>query len=243
MNAEFKYPGAELHLFAEARNWRAYLAGKLQPLFGRRVLEVGAGIGSMTQALCSGREALWLGLEPDEELFLQLQEKIEQRQLPASCRVVNGTLKMLDGAEKDFDNIIYIDVLEHIEDARTELAMAAERLAKNGVVIAVCPAHQWLFSPFDASIGHFRRYNRQTYRDQTPDSLEIIESYYMDSVGLAASIGNKVALRASVPTLGQIKIWDRLMVPLSRIMDKLLFNSIGKSVVAVWRRKDARPDT
>ena len=46
------YPGGELELFAVARNWKAYFARVLQPYIGRSVLEVGAGLGATTKALC-----------------------------------------------------------------------------------------------------------------------------------------------------------------------------------------------
>jgi hypothetical protein len=59
---------------------------------------------------------------------------------------------------------------------------------------------------------------------------------YLDSVGLAASLANRTLLRQSIPTARQIMIWDRLMVPMSRILDPLLGYRAGKSILAVWSR-------
>ena len=57
---------------------------------------------------------------------------------------------------------------EHIENDREELERAAARLRPGGRVIVLAPAHQWLFTPFDAAIAHFRRYNRSMMRNLRP---------------------------------------------------------------------------
>jgi hypothetical protein len=101
----------------------------------------------------------------------------------------------------------------------------------------LAPAHQWLFTPFDQAIGHYRRYTRPMLAALTPESLEIRRLIYMDSVGLAASLANRLLLRQSMPTPRQIAVWDKLMVRLSRVVDPLIGRNFGKSVVAVWRKK------
>jgi hypothetical protein len=40
-----------------------------------------------------------------------------------------------------------------------------------------------------------------------------------------------------MPTLPQILLWDRIMVPVSRLLDPLLAYRFGKSIIAVWRRR------
>ena len=84
---------------------------------------------------------------------------------PPSCRIAvksaSGTLSELSDSDK-FDTILYMDVFEHIEDDRAELERAAAQLAPDGHLIVLAPAHQWLFTPFDESIGHYRRYSRRT---------------------------------------------------------------------------------
>lgn len=102
----------------------------------------------------------------------------------------------------------------------------------------LCPAHQFLFTPFDAAIGHHRRYDAPRLRAVAPPSLELERCIYLDAVGMLASLGNKLLLRSASPTEGQIQLWDRLMVPLSTHLDGWLGHRLGKSVLAVWRRPD-----
>ena len=230
-----RYVGNELALFSGALHWKAYLRDVLGPHLGSDVLEVGAGMGSTTKVLTKAHAGRWTCLEPDATLASDIRRKVVAGELPESCRVVRGTLAALAEPER-FDSILYIDVLEHIEDDAAEANLATTFLRPGGKLIVLCPAHQWLYSPFDRAIGHFRRYSKRTLRSAIPASLELLELAYLDSVGLLASAGNRFLTRAADPSPAQVAIWDRLMVPMSRVLDPLVGNSFGKSVFGIWRK-------
>ena len=238
---DFKYVGSELDLFSSVRNWKTYWSSQIRPFIGRDVLEAGAGIGSNTRFLDVGQEGCprafyrWVCLEPDSELLARLAANIGNLPRTPPYETFCGTLENLDAGQQ-FDTILYIDVLEHIEDDRSELECAASHLRSGGRIIVLAPAHQWLFTPFDQAIGHFRRYDRSMIRKISPKGLEIQQLRYLDCAGLAASIANRLMLRQSMPARGQLKFWDSRLVPVSRAMDKLLRYTIGKSIIAVWRR-------
>ncbi len=140
-------------------------------------------------------------------------------------------------ASECFDTILYIDVLEHIDDDRGELTRAAAHLKPGGHVIVLSPAHQFLYAPFDRAIGHFRRYSRSSLRAAAPAGLHETRLVYLDSVGLLASAANRLLLSQSMPTESQILAWDRLMIPLSRLLDPLFMGRAGKSILGVWQRE------
>ena len=227
------YIGDELSLFEHATHWKDYYGGRLKPFLKGRVLEVGAGIGGTTKSLCDGTQANWICLEPDATLADRIADLLAKRELPACCRLHVGTLEDLPATDGQFDAILYIDVIEHIEDDAAELRRAYARLAPGGAILIVVPAHQWLFSPFDKAIGHFRRYSRDMVRRALPAGCHIRQLVYLDSVGLLASAANKLFLKQSYPTLAQIKFWDSTIVPVSRLADRLTGFSLGKSVLAV----------
>jgi hypothetical protein len=236
MSSADRYVGNELELFAQARNWKAYLASQIQPHLGLQVAEVGAGIGSSTAALASGSRGSWLCLEPDTELAALLRAAVARGALPSSCDVQSSTLAQLE-PQRRFDTILYIDVLEHIDDDRAEVLLASERLESNGKLIILSPAHAWLFSPFDAAIGHHRRYTRSTLEAVMPPAMRPLECKYLDSVGLLASTGNRFISRQKLPKPSQVALWDHFMVPLSRVLDPWLRYSLGKSVLGVWQKR------
>ena len=233
-NSSRAYPGGELELFRCARNWKRYLVDRLRPHIAGDVAEVGAGLGAMTVVLCGGGVTHWLCLEPDPSMAARMAKAIEEGELPAVCGVFNGILADITD-ESRFDTILYVDVLEHIEDDRVELEHAARRLKRGGRLVVLSPAHPWLFSPFDKAIGHFRRYRLADTAGLAPPGVTLVAAEYLDSVGLLASLANKLWLRSPMPTMSQILIWDRLMVPLSRLFDRLTFRRLGKSVLFVWR--------
>jgi len=229
------YPGQELEIFAAATVWKAYLARQLKRYLGRRVLEVGAGVGGTTRALATTCDAEWWCLEPDRKLAQALGRALLDGELAARCHLVIGTLRNIPSGER-YDSLLYIDVLEHIEGDREELANAALLLASSGHLVVVVPAHPWLFSAFDAAVGHHRRYVKRTLAALTPPGLRLVKLAYLDSAGLLASMGNHLLLRSAIPTPGQIAFWDKVLVRLSKVLDPCTGHRLGKSILAVWKR-------
>lgn len=225
---EHTYPGEELEIFAEAINWKRYVRAALSGYLRGRILEVGAGLGATTRVLCRDIRGEWLCLEPDQELS-------SKAQVPSGVDWMCGTLLDLPDSAQ-FDCVLYLDVLEHIEDDNAELERASSHLNPGGTLVVLAPAHQRLYSPFDARIGHYRRYDRAMIRRVGPSGLILERLRYLDSVGLLASGANRMLLRQSDPSLTQVLFWDRVMVPCSRVLDRLFLHRLGKSVLAVWRR-------
>jgi SAM-dependent methyltransferase len=232
---EFTYSGKELNLFAKAKNWKSYVKTLLKRDIKGDVLEVGAGIGTNTCLLCSCSYKEWLCLEPDPHLFQILEAEIDAVGI-ANCYAQKGTIDVLTD-EKMFDSILYLDVLEHIHEDREEIAKVVRHLKTDGNLIILAPAHQWLFTPFDEAIGHYRRYSKLTLKAVLPNSIEVTKLVYIDSVGLLASLANKLLLKQSQPGLRQIRTWDRLMVPISRSIDAILGYQLGKTVLLIGKKK------
>lgn len=231
---EFKYVGSELDLFAEVLNWKSYWARQIRPYLHGDILEVGAGIGSNAEFLDPGSPGHTVCLEPDPQLTEQLSQRISRINSGRTSEAVCGTLNTLKS--RQFDAIVYIDVLEHIEKDHDELNAAAALLRPGGRVIVLSPAHQYLYTPFDAAIGHFRRYSRKSLRAVSPPALRLETLKYIDSVGMLASSANRLFLQQSMPTRSQLRVWDKWMIPVSTVLDPVLLHSIGKSVLAVWQR-------
>lgn len=230
--SNINYPGKELEIFSAAANWKSYWASRIKDHMGRVILEVGAGIGSNTQLLWKDDFKRWVCLEPDEQLLKQLSSFLGEHDCTSNCELVNGTLMDLP-QNSLFDTILYIDVLEHIEDDKAEINLAVRHLTPRGKLIILSPAHNCLFSKFDEAIGHYRRYNKNMLKELIPNGYKFITLEYLDSVGLFMSFGNSILLRSSNPSEKQIKIWDSLIVPLSRLFDKIVRFHFGKTILAV----------
>ncbi len=220
--------GSELESFARARRWKGYLKSEIRPFIGPRVAEVGAGIGTMTSVLADVPALFWLAIEPDRHLAEQIPRA-------PRMRVFVGRLSDLPAGEL-FDSILYVDVVEHIHDDAAELEHASAHLLPGGRLIVLVPAHNFLFTPFDAAIGHFRRYNKRMLLRAVPRDLHLRRLRYLDSVGMLASLANKLVLRQAAANPGQIRLWDGYMVPISKVLDPLLGFTLGKSLLGVWSK-------
>lgn len=236
--ADFEYVGSELEVFQYAVNWKTYFRSQISEHLTGDVLEVGGGLGATTELLCDGRQQSWTVLEPDAALREQAQARFVTKPPASPIDLRSGTVEDLP-SDQLFQAIIYIDVLEHIEDDQGELRRAAEHLASDGRLVVLAPAHNYLFSEFDRAIGHYRRYSRRMLLDVAPSGLELVRARYLDSVGMCASLANRWFLRKNRPTLGNIRFWDSYLVRASRLIDPVLGYALGKSVLAVWRKRAA----
>lgn len=225
-----KYQGSELELFQDATIWKKYFSKQMRPYLRGKVLEVGAGIGGNIQYLLNENITSWTALEPDQKLAEQIKDSGDK------VSVVNGFLD--DIKDEKFDTIIYLDVLEHIEDDAEEFQKAVNKLSVGGHLIVLCPAHNFLFSPFDKAIGHFRRYNKSMYRKFQNNSVTLHKLKYLDFFGFFLSFINSFFLSSAQPTHGQIQFWDKVVVRFSKIIDPLLNFNAGKSILGIWKKTD-----
>jgi hypothetical protein len=230
----YKYPGQELTLFENAVNWKKYFASHIAPVLHGSVLEVGAGIGGTTSSLNNNPSLKWFVYEPDEVMREKLRTAIITGELPSNTSILE---EYPSTSGEKFDAIIYIDVLEHITQDGRELNKAAEHLVPGGHLVVLSPAFQFLYSPFDMAIGHYRRYNRREIRALTPSSTSVTKIIYLDSAGFFASLLNKLLLKQKYPTKKQVSFWDNWMIPVSKITDRIFLYSFGKSVLGIWKKQ------
>ncbi|MEI9944366.1 MAG: class I SAM-dependent methyltransferase [Chitinophagaceae bacterium] len=234
MSDQYTYPGDELSLFQHATNWKKYFFSRLMPYVKGDVLEAGAGLGANTKWLYNNKITHLVLLEPDTEMSLLLKEKVESDKTKKNITVINGTLNEV--TDQRFDAILYIDVLEHIEKDREEMMKAVSLLKPNGHLVVLSPAFQSLYSPFDKEIGHYRRYTKKQLRKITPRLLRLVKLQYLDSIGFFASAANRMMLKQSSPSIKQVHLWDKWMIPVSKFTDKLFFHSFGKSILGIWQK-------
>lgn len=230
---EISYVGTELDVFSFATNWKAYVRSKIAKYLVGRVLEPGAGIGAATELLYDGTPEKWVCLEPDRELARRIPER--SLTSPERCEVRIGTLADVDPAER-FTCIVYMDVLEHIQHDAAELALAAQHLESGGHLVVLSPALPSLYTEFDAAIGHYRRYTKQSLRTVAPQGVAEELCIYLDGLGALLSLGNRLLLHSAAPKKKQILFWDRVVIPVSRLTDKLIAHSTGRSILTVWKK-------
>jgi SAM-dependent methyltransferase len=239
MVGEVPYVGQELELFALATNWKRYVKAQIGKYLTGDVLEIGAGIGGTTLALHDGSARRWICLEPDVGQAKRLRGTVVKNRDVCAPAVIAGSLRAL-ADRPAFDCMLYLDVLEHIQDDRRQIQEAARLVRRRGHIVILSPAHQWLFNEFDKSVGHLRRYDKRSLRSLMPSGWIERKLAYLDSVGVLLLLANVIALRQALPSRLQLSLWDRLCVPLSRVIDSILMGNFGKSILAVWEKRESK---
>ena len=219
------YDGWELEYFDRAINFRNYQFDILKKYIKGIVAEVGPGNGSFLKYYLPLAEQIDL-YEPSNN-FIDNLKKIKNQK----TSIINNNFTQKDNA---YDTILYLDVLEHIENDENELEIAFKSLKKGGALIVNVPAFQHLYSQFDKDIDHFRRYSKNDLKKLTNKfKFSKTKLIYYDSIGYFLSIGSKLITKNYLNNFEKkIKIWDTLM-PISKIIDLIIFNLIGKSLIMI----------
>lgn len=227
--AEGGYTGSEnLEVMREAGNYNAWLLRLIRdhaPAQGR-VLDFGAGAGTFARPLQA--QGLRMScLEPDAALAASLRA--------AGLPVVSAPEQLEDGV---FDLIYSLNVLEHIEDDVGALRAVHSKLRPGGRLLIYVPAFQVLYGSMDRQVGHLRRYRRHDLvRRIRSAGFTVEKSRYADSIGFFAALAFRV-LGSSSGNLNpaHVRLYDRVVFPLSLLLDCVSWPFFGKNVTVIARR-------
>jgi SAM-dependent methyltransferase len=151
---------------ASAVRYQGWVFTAVRPHLGARILEIGSGIGSMTQWLTT--YAPTIATDVDDSLLETLRARSRSwAAQPVATQNFDIAADTPDGLYSGVDTVISFNVLEHIEDdvsalrGMRDVLMASDARGPRRLIIFV-PAHQWAFGEIDRTLGHCRRYSRKT---------------------------------------------------------------------------------
>jgi SAM-dependent methyltransferase len=198
------------------------------------VLEIGAGIGTITEKLEPGLELL-IALEVDRFYVDRLKNKFRGKPhvRPYLSDVALADWESLK-AER-LDSIVLSNVLEHIPDDAQAVRRFRQILNPGGKVLVLVPALPQLFGAIDEAVGHHRRYTTAALREVLEgNGFEVERMEWMNLVGIPGWFMNsRVMRRRSVPKL-QLKVYDRIAPLLARAESHVKL-PVGMSLFAVAR--------
>jgi 2-polyprenyl-3-methyl-5-hydroxy-6-metoxy-1,4-benzoquinol methylase len=232
-----RYAADDLETMQEARRYSAHLFNLFRPHLGKRVLEVGSGIGTMSRPLAEAAD-LVLGLEPNVNCAARARAAMAGHPR-FSLRVCH--LEECDRAElasQRFDTVICVNVLEHIADDAGALRTFKDVLVPGGRVLIFVPAVQAAYGPLDAELGHHRRYSKPTLAQAFTDAgLGLVSLRYTNPIGLVGWMYNAHVSKSTAHSLTQVKLFETLVAPWALPLERLITPPIGLSLVAVGRTR------
>ena len=156
------YTLADQQRMTRAKNYFAWQASLALPHLGRRVLEIGAGIGNFTELLLD-RESV-VALDVEAACIDALKRRFPGRSnLIATVGDAGAGLAGL--APYHLDSCVCLNVLEHIGNDVDTLRNIAAILTPGGRIVLIVPAFPALSGPIDRNLGHHRRYTQASLRD------------------------------------------------------------------------------
>ena len=223
-----------------ARNYFAWQSRLVVRELGRRVVEVGCGIGNFTRLLLD-RELL-IALDSEKACVDALRASLGE--LPnvraLACSVEGPEFRELAGCHPD--SVLCVNVLEHVEDDLAALRAMREIVVPGGVVVLLVPAFPALYGPIDRNLGHYRRYRRGGLI-QLADAagLSVDKLHYVNFVGFFGWWLNARVFKREAQSDAQIALFDRVVAPISSVIEGLVSPPFGQSLLAVLR-KSGRED-
>ena len=134
----------------------------MRPYLGNQVLEIGAGIGNMTVNLIP-RTEYW-ATEVNPLYLADLRKLIQTRPY---LRVAFTDVNKPDSfpTKKQFDTVVCINGLEHVENDVAALRNIRCILEEGGRAIIVVPQGPSLYGSLDRELGRYRRYTKEQLID------------------------------------------------------------------------------
>jgi len=209
--------------------WQFRLA---EAQLGRRVLEIGCGLGNFTRHL----------LDRDLVLGVDVEQECITKRLTAFAAYPNLVSMCLDVQDQSFlelrkykpDSIACLNVLEHIKDDVLALTHMQKVLSPGGKAILIVPAFESLYGPIDERLGHFRRYTKHSMaRAAAQAGFRVQTLRFMNGVGFFGWWVNAHILKRTEQSEAQIGFFDSAIVPILSKLEGVIEPFVGQSIFTV----------
>ena len=208
---------------------------KFRPFLGRRVLEIGSGVGNITKFLL------------DRELIIATDVELKYLALLKNTfgKYKKFVIEHLDlsGSEMEryqsyhIDSVLCFNVLEHIEQDEKALENIYNLLEPRGRLLLLVPSHPWLYGSLDQHLGHHRRYRKKELKNKLEAmGFKVIFLKYFNRIGILGwFLNSKILRRKRLPSF-QLRIYN-LLVPLFKL-EKIFPFPFGTSLLVVAEKSE-----
>jgi 2-polyprenyl-3-methyl-5-hydroxy-6-metoxy-1,4-benzoquinol methylase len=223
----------DLELMNSAINYIDYQYNYIYPFIGNDILEVGGGIGNITKKIIRVDNQITV-VEPNHFCVERLKSRLANHQNIDIIENYFDTKLSASLANRNFDTILCINVLEHIDDDEMTIKLFRHLISKEGNVVLIVPAHTWAFGEIDKAVGHFRRYNQKVFFQLLRSKGFKIKFWrYFNVIGLLGWAVNARILKITSQNTSQIKLFDKYFIPIQRKIESIFRFPFGQSLLVV----------
>ena len=213
---------------ATAVNHRRWFIELALPYLGDDPIEIGSGLGDYALEW-SEHLPRFTATEADPDRLVLLKERL------ADHPSIDVRQMLLPTTETgNYSAAVSYNVLEHIEDHVDALRSMATLVRPGGRIILIVPAFMFAMSNVDIATGHVRRYTKKTMRAAMTDAgLTIEKLHYANALGLIGYYTATSIFKLAPKEGPMVKIYDSLVLPVTKAMEKVVRPPFGQSVFAV----------
>ena len=235
---EDEYGGQILHSLERAQRFNGWMADAIRPFVGDRVLEIGAGIGNMTQQLVP-RDA-YVASDVNSSYLSYLRNAAAGKPyLTVTLIDLENPASFTDHTQR-FDTVVCLNVLEHVRDPMSALRSMFEALAPGGRLVLYVPRGQNLYSPLDEALGHRCRYEILMLKNELEGTgFEVERMDFFNRISVFGWWWNGKIRRKRTFSRWQLKVFDTLVPIFRRVDNWLPWKGLG--IIAVARRPAMPP--
>jgi len=199
-----------LSIMSVASNYNRWIFNKLRPYLGRRILEVGGGVGNMTGLFLKRADTLVTTEINPHNINILKKRFLGSNVIVSDCDISKGNAKFVGM----FDTAVCINVLEHVERDLDLLKNLKTSLEDKGHLALVVPAFNRLYGTIDKSDNHFRRYDRkQILKLVNEAGFKPVKCFFMNMPGFFGWYYHGRILRLNTHTENDISLFDKLTPP------------------------------
>ena len=230
-----------LEALSNSENFNRWMFKSIEPHASGRILEIGSGLGNISRFFIEKGADIILSDLRDNYLE-QIQKRFTQDLQMITMDLVHPNFEQVYQDElESFDTVFALNVVEHIKDDKQALFNANRLLKPGGTLIILVPAYQALYNRFDAELHHYRRYRISTLEALfTANEFNVIKRFYFNFTGIFGWFLTGRILKRKVIPAGQMALFDKV-VPVLRLIDKIIMNLAGLSVIVIGKKPRVSP--
>jgi len=233
INGDQQIQSEVLEGLATAVNHRRWFVELAVPYLGDNPIEIGSGLGDYALEWAD-QVPRFTATEADQDRLVTLKERLSSY---ATIEVRQMLLPLPSNEVGDFSAAVSYNVLEHIDDHVGALRSMAQLVRPGGAVVLIVPAFQFALGPADIATGHLRRYTKKTMAAAlTEAGLTIERLHYANALGLIGYYLATCVFKLMPKEGPMVKLYDRLVLPVTKAAESLVRPPFGQSVFAVARR-------